>query len=299
MIGQFYQQLRSKPSHMPNTTYCHLDHLDTIRIHGPDALKFLQGQCTQDVLAIDIGTAQPGAFCTAKGRAVSNCWIYARNQEDIYLICNKLSAPILAKHLQKYIAFFRTTKLTYEPGHFKAEGIWGEAPENLAGTDTAFVFRWDNDRQMLWYQTNSSTNKSLQEWLNRQSQTTMETWQAEDIRQQRLWLDDTQTEKWIPQNFSLDEAEGISFNKGCYTGQEVVARLHYKGQSKKRLYTISWSADFGKASSVYQEGRSVGDILNQVKTQDGVLALAILKSDSVNKPLWLDEIKQLSVQMLQ
>lgn len=277
----------------------HLTHLNVIRIHGPDALKFLQGQCTQDVMTLTPDGAKPGAFCTAKGRTVTNCWLYARQQDDIFLICHADSAALLANHLKKYIPFFRGTQLSFEPDTYAAIGLYQTGLEfPWVESEDAFTFPWDKTRTILWYRTHSETAKTLNTWLSESEEIPLPNWQANDIKQQIPWLDGEQFERWIPQNFSLDDLGGISFKKGCYTGQEVVARLHYKGQSKKRLFSITWQDDTIVSRQLYQNGKVVGDIINIANTEDGVIALTILKADAAGSGLWLDKEEQAAVELL-
>ncbi|MEJ2074893.1 MAG: hypothetical protein P8X79_15675 [Reinekea sp.] len=300
MNQEFYQLCEGKPSLMSNPSYSHLTHLDVIHIQGPDAIKFLQGQFTQTVLNMAVDEIRHGAFCTAQGRAVTNVWLYSPAKDNVYLICHRHSAPILATHLQKYIAFFRGTKLIHQPKAYQLIGINTETLD-WSGTNNseAFALQWDHQRHLICYKTGSDQEKTVAQWLQHKQQIPLADWQAADIKARKLWLDDQQAGEWIPQNFSLDELDGISFKKGCYIGQEVIARLHYKGQSKKRLFRLTWKQAPENTQQIYQNGKAVGDILNKAETAEGSVALAIVKVSTVGQPLWLDENEQFSAQLLQ
>ena len=284
---------------MTDTRFSRLSHLEIIRIQGPDALKFLQGQCTQDVMKLTPEAAQPGAFCTAKGRTVTNCWLYAHQTDDVILVCHRDSAPLLAKHLSKYIAFFRGTQLHFEPQRYQLTGLFERAEQlTNAINAAAVVLPWFTTRSLLCCDVQSSQAEQIDQQLSQLQALPESHWQAEDIAQRCLWLDADQHERWIPQNYSLDELGGISFEKGCYTGQEVVARLHYKGQSKKQLFALTWQDTSACGKEIFQHGKIVGDVLNQASTAQGQVALAIVKTDAINEPLWLDKEQQIAIELL-
>jgi folate-binding protein YgfZ len=288
---------------MNEISQCQLTHLDAILLAGPDAIKFLQGQCTQDVNSLKTGEAVHGAFCNAKGRAITNVYITRVESETptLALICHESSAAPLAKHLSKYVAFFRGTKLTHEKGRYKGYGLTNSAehPEfNLAEitTEGGFSFNYGQQSAQIWIDTNSNqteTNARLASF----SEIPSEQWKSHEITHKQLWLTEQEIERWIPQNFSLDDLEGISFTKGCYTGQEVIARLHYKGKSKKRLFAVSWASS-ENTSQIYGESGVVGDVIESVVWQGATYALAIIKSDKTESALYADENQQVEIQLL-
>ncbi|WP_196158364.1 folate-binding protein YgfZ [Reinekea sp. G2M2-21] len=277
-----------------------LVHLDVIRLEGQDSLKFLQGQCTQDVSRVDAHHPMQGAFCNAKGRTITNVWIVqnAKQSHIYYLLCERTSAPVLFRHLTKYVAFFRGAKMTYEDGQYIGYGLSGTGlnacKESLANElAEGFFCDWGQHRGMFWQpaQTTCPTEIAQAE------PGAVDVWQVEDIKERFIWLNEQQVEQWIPQNFSLDELNGISFSKGCYTGQEVVARLHYKGQSKKRLFTVTWSSD-EQIEQVFSEQGIIGDVIQQATVAGNGFGLAIIITEQTEFPMFADENQQVAVQLL-
>lgn len=278
-----------------------LNHLSVLSVTGKDAVKFLQGQCTQDVAGLPIGETAAGAFCTAKGRVVSNVWLFKRADDCIWLLCHVTSAPILQTHLTKYIAFFRGTVLKSEAENFigygVSEALFQKTVDSEELTDSAVAFKLTEQFRHIWLST-SDENQTISELLKQHEEQDASRWQALETKQKLLWLDDKQVEQWIPQNISLDEMDGISFKKGCYTGQEVIARLHYKGQSKKRLYALAWSEQQDSTDKIYAQGKAIGELVQQAKTDQGYFGLAVLKTDSLDQPIYQDENQQFQIELL-
>lgn len=278
-----------------------LSHLAVLSVTGKDTVKFLQGQCTQNVAGLPIGMTSAGAFCTAKGRTVTNVWLLKRADDCIWMLCHATSAPILQAHLSKYIAFFRGTELKSEIdnyiGYGVNEALYRQLVESNKLPSSAVAFNLNQQFHHIWLSI-ADKNQSILDLLNQHQEIDITQWQAREIQQKLLWLDAEQVEQWIPQNISLDEMDGISFNKGCYTGQEVVARLHYKGQSKKRLYAVTWTEQADSADKVYAQGKSIGELIQQVKTDQRYFGLAVLKTDSLNQPIYRDENQQFQIELL-
>lgn len=275
---------------MSQITYHNLDFLGLLSVTGKDAVKFLQGQCTQDISKLEPEKLTAGAFCTAKGRAITNVWLVrpAQSDECIYLLCHSSSAQPLLTHLKKYIPFFRGTTISDLSDVSRLVGS-----SALPAFDTAlFTATLDDGRSITALDASQSEQA---ESLNLQP---AELWQQQDIENKVLWLNEDHIEEFIPQNFSLDELGGISYKKGCYTGQEVIARLHFKGQSKKQLYRLSWPKTAGKTDSdIYDDKGIAGIIVQSVAKGERIEALAILKTSSIEK-LFADENRQVTAELL-
>jgi len=291
---------------MSEITAYPLEHLAIVSIAGVDTKKFLQGQCTQDMSALQKDTAIPGAFCTAKGRTVSNvCLVDTDNSVPlIQMVCHQSSAEPLTSHLSKYIAFFRGTELKNNDRRYHGIGLSGTDSQSFINSlqlspKPHFSALLPDGRSMIWLDSLAGDYEQILEKIEELSFLPSTHWQKMDIENKILWLEALQTESWIPQNFNLDTTGGISFNKGCYTGQEVVARLHFKGQSKKRLYSLSWPSNTGlSVDKVYLEQGSAGDVVQTTTIQNQTYALAILKSESAEKALFIDEKRQVAIQLL-
>lgn len=259
-----------------------IKHLASISVCGSDAMTFLQGQCTQDIKGIASYSALPGAFCSAKGRVVCNVLVHRVNdsQDDFELICHASSVTLLHDHLKKYVPFFRGTKMT-----IKANEVL-----NMVG------YIGSGDRP--GFKLNEQMSVELNSLANADDFHTAEQWLVEEIKQGVLWLDEHQVEQWIPQNINLDSLNALSFSKGCYTGQEVVARLHYKGSSKKRLYAVRASDVLTTTQSITANGKIVGNFVQCAPGEQHYYALAVIKTDATESPLFIAENEQLQLELL-
>jgi folate-binding protein YgfZ len=286
---------------MNELTRVQLTHLSSIHLEGTDTLKFLQGQCTQDVQNLEPGDVTAGAFCTAKGRTVANVYLILLDvqTQSVLMLCERSAVPLLFAHLKKYAAFFRTMKMTDCSDSHEMVGLL--SPESLTREDLnglsleKTIFHWDDDRAIIWHAKQSANDAPWQEL----TESDVNQWQAKDILSQRLWLDESQSGEWIPQNVSLDDLDGISFKKGCYTGQEVVARLHFKGQSKKRLFGVKAAeGTLALGTKLYADGKDVGVVIQTCQWQGYSYALVVLKTTATESNLFQDENQQVAIELL-
>lgn len=259
-----------------------IKHLASISVCGSDALTFLQGQCTQDITKIPSFGALPGAFCSAKGRVVSNVWVHRVNdsQDAFELVCHASSAPLLFSHLKKYVPFFRGTTMT------------------LSNNDMLNMVGHLGSGQLPGFQLNDTMSIELHYKGDHDKLLPPEPWQVEEIKHGILWLDEQQIDQWVPQNINLDSLNAISFSKGCYTGQEVVARLHYKGSSKKRLYAIRSKHELTTSQSIVANGKIVGSFLQCIHENQQSYGLAVIKTDALDSTLFVAENEQVQLELL-
>ncbi|MCH8529676.1 MAG: hypothetical protein LAT65_02370 [Saccharospirillum sp.] len=291
-----------------------LEHLAITGFSGTDTLNFLQGQGTQDYLQMGERPALPGAFCNAKGRVVTNVWNLLLQQDpaDIKLICHASSAPLLQAHLKKYLPFFRGSRMQDERLVFHGLGLsgpavtdWlnaslGQASKGVWQKQGHFAFVLPDGRAQYWLNATAEDYEDRLAAIEQETVCPGEVWQRLDIEAGYPWVEAHQHLSFIPQMLNLDTLEGVSFKKGCYTGQEVVARLHYKGQSKRTLGSLTWSGDAVPDSlNLYNETGPAGEWVNWVKPDDFGAGLAVLKSSDRDQPLFLDEGRRCPLKLLQ
>jgi len=232
-----------------NTYYCELPQLGLITLAGPDAAKFLQGQVTSDVRELAQGVSQLGAQCNLKGRIMANFRALQMTPELIALcVATDLITETIAS-LNKYIVFSKA-KLHDSRSQFSLIGLYGAdaaviASDYFGGVPAAhngwtehrgnYLLKLDEQRYECWINTNSLpeftaliTSKATQSDAN--------LWNLLDIRAGIAWVNAATRELFTPQALNYQLINAISFRKGCYTGQEIVARMHYRGKLKRHLY---------------------------------------------------------------
>ena len=267
---------------------CWLNQFSALKIYGPDAERFLQGQLTCNLTDINIDTVHYGACCTAKGRIVANFNI-SFDGENYWLVLPTKSAEILDKHLQKYKVFFKATIENCQHSHLIL-GQWKNSA--AANSETAEVSTKPNDQQLVI----SPSRQFLiteDHTLEDQGINLVPTldWRLDDIADGIFFIDNDQHEQWIPQHINWHKLDGISFNKGCYTGQEIVARLQYLGKVKKALYHYQIDSSDGAALTQIgtqlfdTQGKSQGDIVMHRNTE----ILAVLNGENPDVNLYLTD----------
>ncbi len=233
-----------------------------ITVSGKDALTLLQGQLTCDINTVEQGQWVSGAHCNAQGRMISNFIAAKLNEETIGLRVHASIAESALAALQKYAIFSKVTLTVSDliALAFKTSDIPTQSPfaspinpqeyNHISEGATRLCYAWhkhteDTEQtaqqeiwQELWI---TPESELLSHFYNQASE------EIEDFTYASNWhygkinmgLADVQAatqEKHLPQAFNLDTLEGVNFKKGCYTGQEVIARVHYKGRSKQRTH---------------------------------------------------------------
>lgn len=278
------------------TSLSWLAHEGVIAVDGPDAERFLQGQLTCDVARLAINQSTLGARCNPKGRMQSSFRLQRSETGFLLSMARELIAPQLAD-LSKYAAFFKAT-LSDQSDQWIRLGLWGEATEQaLTGANLELpaqsnqlivqpgtrVLRLPDGACEVWLTSEHAltiTDQLLQhagaggtnDWLLRQIQA--------GIGQ----VTGPTLELFIPQMLNLQQLGGVSFKKGCYTGQEIVARMQYLGKLKRRMYRLLMAGeappDAGTPIIDPDSGKTVGEVVLAAKGRQRVEILAVLQKDA-------------------
>ncbi|MBK8973783.1 MAG: folate-binding protein YgfZ [Hahellaceae bacterium] len=281
----------------------HLKHQTLIQVDGVDAGKFLQGQVTCDVLALPVGESTLGACCNNKGRMLAIFQLLRTNESAYLLRMSRAVAGELVGHLSKFKVFFKCTLQILDRS--QVWGLWTgtdshESPLNidLKQPDSAHLSRihLTPDQEELWL-----TEPSLQPdaWINANSpaltEMSEEAWQERQILLGIPALHADIIGEFIPQALNLENLQAISFTKGCYTGQEIVARTHYLGKLKKSMHLYRGAAEAAKVfaqspKTLFTAEGSFGQIVNTLATSNDLWVLVIAENDSVagNTPVFAD-----------
>ena len=254
-----------------------------ITFSGVDASTFLQGQVTCDVLSIPEAGSVLGALCNPKGRVISTFQL-ARNNDDYLMVLPNLMCDIVIKHLSKFI-FRSKVSIQDNSNQFNtfgcSEKLSKEAEQILTPTIKILIAHTLN-LTILIYPEECLESVKLSEYV--QIEDNLEKWQHLLTNACYPELSPATTELFIPQMLNLDHLDGISFKKGCYTGQEIIARLHYKGSVKRRLISYKCTQEYQPGSEIHQLNldSSIGIILS-THTEDNTnfYGLAVLKLDAI------------------
>ncbi len=270
-----------------------------LHLQGPAALSFLQGQVTCDTRKLDAHTALPGAYCTAQGRVVCDFLLTMLAEEHLALRMRRDIRASSAAVLGKYIVFSRA-RLDSEREDWQIIACWGATAarvlEGVFGAVPGGKYRACSGPGFTLVQLDEAAEQfechleparagSALERLRELATDAGETaWQALQIAAGTARIEASTTGEYIPQMLNYDVTGHISFNKGCYTGQEVVARMHYRGKPKRRLYLAELAAADMQAGahpvsgdSLYSPGaaQSVGNVINAVASARGGLLMLV------------------------
>lgn len=271
-----------------------LNQFCSLKISGPDAERFLQGQLTCNLNDINSETVHYGACCNAKGRVVAN-FIISFDGENYWLILPTDCASILEKHLHKYKVFFKATIENCHSSH-KVFGLFhNQAP-------------WQNElkaehKSGIHSLTLSTERKIVlvanDQEIELENMSPSLDWYLMDMQQGCLFIEAEQSERWLPQQINWHQLNGISFNKGCYTGQEIIARLQYLGKAKKALYHFTLTVDQTDLPSANikqifdEQGKSQGDVVLSrfQRFEKGIKLqlLAVINADNCEQTLFLTD----------
>jgi len=222
--------------------------LSVIKIHGPDAQKYLQGQLTIDLNTLPENTAQLTAHCNAQGRMVSLGYLLKKQEIYFYLIPQDILETSL-KHLKKFVLRSKVNFELLDSNTFKIFGLWGDLSQLLIWKD--LFFKIDTHRILIFCEALKHATQIQEDLLAAHFNFLPENhWLKNQIENKTAWLDKNTQEKFLPDEIKLADQDGVCLTKGCFIGQEIIARMHYLAHSKNFLKTeLIESAEPGDALS--------------------------------------------------
>nr|WP_315416030.1 folate-binding protein YgfZ [uncultured Pseudomonas sp.] len=276
--------------------FCPLSHEGVLAVRGSDAAKFLQGQLTCNLNYLSDTQASLGARCTQKGRMQSSFRIVLQGDGVLLAMATELLEPQLAD-LKKY-AVFSKSKLTDESAAWVRFGL-AEADQVLASlglelpADTDSVARTDHliairvspGRSELWVPAENADAVRSQ-LATQLKQADLNEWLLGQVRAGIGQVMPQTRELFIPQMLNLQAVGGVSFKKGCYTGQEIVARMQYLGKLKRRLYRLSLDAaqmpEPGTPLFSPSHNSAIGEVVIAAKADQVIELLAVLQAEAAD-----------------
>lgn len=241
------------------TNWFHLEHLAALTIAGPDAAGFAQAQFSADLdRPIDAGW-RPLAWCDPKGRVICTMLAHLAN-ERVQLILPVAMADKVGERLP---VFAIGRPVAFENSSYVAGSLEDVEPDDSLTFDRRRGLR-------------------LVDEAPDPSREAVASWKMADIRCGMPWLGPESGGRYLPQELGLEALDAVSYQKGCFPGQEVVARVHYLGKVKRRLNGLALSqATIPPPGTTLANGEDVGigEIINAAGDGERVIALAVLKTD--------------------
>ena len=244
----------------------HLSDWGLIRAQGPDAANFLQGQLTQDVAHLPPGQARLAGFCTPKGRLMASFVVWRANPasqpDTFYLAC---SADLLAPTLKRLAMFVMRAKckLSDASAELRLYGLAGAAPLvalGLSPSAAAWTVLDLGEGQALALPAVEGQPRGLLAWpADGEAPAALAglpalaplAWAWLEVRSGVVRIVMATSEHFVPQMVNFELVGGVDFQKGCYPGQEVVARSQYRGTLKRRALAFDCPADMAPGQSIF------------------------------------------------
>ena len=265
-----------------------LDNLSAIRVAGDDAEEFLQGQLSNDVGLIRPATAQFSSVNSPQGRVIAILRV-TQNAGGFQLILPKWQTESVVQGLSRYILRSRVV-ISVEPD-FKAIGISRDklAPLEEGMEEAVQQLALPGDLQEC-YGTPSAIDRLCKQ-LKLSPVSGVKPWQAKRISAGVPEIAPDTAEKFVAQMLNLDCLGGISFNKGCFTGQEIIARTQHRGQIKRRTFIGRSDVKLsGRVRLIDKNGSKRGDVLEVSTFNDTVALLAVVNIDAANEKLFAGDV---------
>ncbi|MGJ8523310.1 tRNA-modifying protein YgfZ [Carnimonas sp. R-84981] len=269
--------------------------LSIVEVAGKDAERFLQGQVSANLAHADGRYAPLGVFCTPKGRVIANVQVIRPEPERYWLLCDASIADTINAHLTKYGVFFKATLSVRDDLHIA--GASGDSAQLQSALELTALPTLSG-AMVAEPQRLAVAALGEQRWLI-VSTTPIEAtadqahWWFEDIRAGFVWIGASQSDAWLPQMINWEALGGISFKKGCYTGQEVVARALYRGQVKKRLARFSAASDAIERDAAVIDSakeRSIGSVVAAQYYQGTTELLAVVSLSDEPRELYVNGV---------
>ena len=222
-----------------------------LKISGNDAGAFLHAQLSNDVRRLEPGSIGMGSWCNTQGRMLMNFYLI-RNEDHFFLILRSGLKDKVIKRLTKYILRSSVSiedmdhelalaGISCSTGEERVEPILGSPAPAMhtsilhqglrvsrvgdAGSHRYLILGTIREMKSFWGRAAGKLRPEPRE-----------SWKLQDILDGLGWVDENNTEQFLPVEFNLDYLGGVSYGKGCYPGQEILARIRHRGRVKKRLY---------------------------------------------------------------
>ena len=236
---------------------------------GADVRDVLHGQTTRNFKTLDLHHPIDGAFCDLKGRVITDFTAVITSETTVLMRVSEGVAGLLQEHLAKYLMFSKT-QMTSLDWH-----CWGCGDSSDRTTSGIRVPRADGHSE-IWSSPSNPPAHAMpaNEWL------------LFRIYRGLARINEHSVGKYLPQDLNYDLNGFVDFDKGCYTGQEIIARLHYRGQPKRRLGLLSVRSSTQPASDERivdsSTGKAIGSVVEVAQNENAYLCLCEVVTDVAN-----------------
>ena len=286
-----------------------LPHLGVIRASGEDAANFLHNQLTQDVLLMKADQCHLGAFCNAKGRMQAS-FVYCKpSPNEVLLVCRRDLIAQTVKRLSMFVLRSKV-KLTDATADFHLTGLAGKSleslvtkisqeaeanttPQVLSTTQQAWrCIPWESAKaHVLTLYPAMGQPRALMlasSTFDLSQYPTLDPahWQFGEVMSGIAWVELATFEAFVPQMLNYESVDGVNFKKGCYPGQEVVARSQFRGTLKRRAYVVQSAGAISAGQEIFTseaKDQPCGLVAQVATVNDQTYAVVELQTNVVDE----------------
>lgn len=264
-----------------------LEGFAAIAVTGPDAKSFLQGQLSYDLDRLTPARAELAACSSAQGRVQAVLWLIERSDALLLVLPISVAEATLIR-LRKYVLRAKAKlEVSARFAVFTALGLpaLGESRTHVEAGERSYV-QWPGGERVLCLAPPESGDCNAIASLE---------WHRADIEAGLPQVFPETIESFVAQMLNLDVLGGISFDKGCYTGQEIIARMHFRGAAKRRMFRFRTDAAApAPGTRVVVDGQHAGDVADAVGIDGGSELLAVISLSHADSALRLESGASLS-----
>ncbi len=277
--------------------------LAAVAFDGADAAHFLQGQLTINSETLAANTWRRAAYCSRQGRMIA-CGLLLRWADDdagqhfLWVMHDDIAAT-LASQLQRFV--LRAKVKISQPALYFSAVVAKEAktpalPQGSGAIDlyedTAIARINEGDGSGIIFNRAEMSPEVWQAQCAQRQTITADAWQQNEAQRAVPWVNTATQDMFIPQFLNFDLLGGVDFEKGCFVGQEVIARLHHLGNVKRRGMVVSATSGGCLSPAMViktAEGKTAGEVVNSVATPQGCIAFAAIVKELAEQELWAEE----------
>lgn len=277
-----------------------LSHLGFIKVSGQQAKTMLQGQLTCHMDEITPSQTRLAAHCNPQGRIISLFRIFFY-REDYYLQMPIPLIPLAIKALQKYAVFFNVTiedashtlmKLGYTGTdlHLMRQTLPSDVDSAVETNQLMTIKVSDHPSRFEIIGDGEALHQLTNEHMAFQQHSV---WQSMEIESGNAAIYPETSEKFLPHDIQLPQRNGVSFQKGCFTGQEIIARMHYRGKPKNQMYHMSSATPHQpvRGADIFSTNGVAGSIIDYCQDDKKNHTLLVLTHD-ITQSFYLDAEKK-------
>ena len=277
-----------------------LSHWGVIRALGDDAASFLQGQLTQDVLKLDPSRATLAGYCSPKGRLLASFIVCKPAADEFLLVCHASVLAVTLKRLSMFVMRARC-KLTDASAESPLWGVVGDAAIPLLGASAVWGRHEINGASCIRLPEVDGLPRAVviaaaaadaADALPSLPGIDLTDWRRLEVRSGIATIEAATADQFVPQMINFEQVGGVNFQKGCYPGQEVVARSQYRGTIKRRTYIFDADVALAPGQEVFHSSdasQPAGRVVNAAGDADGrgfsalvEVKMAMLESGSLH-----------------